>query len=50
MSAPDPPASRQLLRQVVGGREAVDAGADDDVRAWFGIVIYCLLTNGIGDQ
>ena len=34
-------ARRELLRQVVRGREAVDPGADDDVRAAGGNVSYC---------
>ena len=47
-SAPEPGAARsELLREVVGGREAVDAGADDDVGSPFGMVIYCLLTNRV---
>ena len=51
MSRPEPmPARCELLREVVRGREAVDAGADDDVSALAGIPLNCLLGNAVGQN
>ena len=40
-------AGAKLLREVVGGRETVDAGADDDVGRTLRNGHYCLLTNRV---
>ena len=48
MSAPEPsPAPAELDGEVVGGREAVHAGADDDVAGRSGYHVNCLPGNGV---